>query len=230
MPITIGSNIQSIRAVRQLDRNSEALSRSFERLSSGQRINKASDDAAGLAISESLRVRSKVYSQGIRNVNDGVSLLSIAEGALGELTNIVTRQRELAEQAASGTYGTRQRVALHKEAAALTKEYNRIIQSTSFNGQQVLDGTDDNVRLQHGFGEATSTVVRVGGEIGVAAGDATFQTASTLTTNTPYEVIAADINGDGINDLVSSEGGTDLLSVFLGNGDFPCGVDRYNWG
>ncbi len=220
MPITIGSNISSLKAQRQLGLSSDKLSTTFERLSSGQRINKASDDAAGLAISDSLRARSRVYSQGLRNVNDGVSLLNVADGAVSQLSDIVTRQQELAEQAANGTYGGRQRVALSKEAFALTQEYNRIVQSTSFNGQQVLDGSDDNVRLQHGYGEAASTVVQLGRELGVAAGDGTFHAVATLVTGTtPLVVKAADLNRDNYLDLVSVDISGNQLSIFLGNGD-----------
>ena len=102
MPITIGSNIQSLGAQRQLAKASDAVTQSYERLSSGMRITKASDDAAGLAISMSLSTDSRIFTQSIRNVNDAISATSIASGATGELGNILIRIIELAEQSANG--------------------------------------------------------------------------------------------------------------------------------
>ena len=108
MAVNLGSNISSLRSQRMLSLSSEKLSSTFERLSSGQRINKASDDAAGLAIADNLRTKSRVFTQGVRNVNDGISLLNIADGAVSQLTNITTRLTELAEQAANGIFGMTQ--------------------------------------------------------------------------------------------------------------------------
>lgn len=124
----------------------------YERLSSGQRINRASDDAAGLAVATSLNAKTRVYSQAVRNVSDGVSALNIADQAVASLADIVTRQRELAEQAANGVYNTQQRQALDTEAQALAQEYNRIIQTTKFNKQKLIDGTSTGINLQAGFG------------------------------------------------------------------------------
>ena len=121
MSITIASNIASLQAQRKLSSATTRLSTVFERLASGSRINKASDDAAGLAIAESLRTDARVYAQAVRNVNDGISTLAIAEGALKQLSGIVVRQKELAEQAANGVYSTKQREALETEANALCK-------------------------------------------------------------------------------------------------------------
>jgi len=156
--VKIGSNIESLRAQGTLSRISDRLSSVFERLSSGQRINRASDDAAGLAISSGLNARSRVYNQAVRNVADGISLLSIAEGAIKQLGEITIRQQELAEQAANGIYGTAQRASLNNEARALTSEYNRIIASTQFNGQNTFSNTQSTaVAIQHGYGSAEST-------------------------------------------------------------------------
>ena len=123
--ITINSNL-ALNAQRRLGQSTQSVQQSFTRLSSGLRINKASDDAAGLAISESLNVDARVYTQGIRNLNDGISLTNIAEGAMQELTNITIRQRELATQSANGTLSLQQRQALNQEANALVDEFNRI--------------------------------------------------------------------------------------------------------
>ena len=130
MSITLGSNIASLRGQRQLTKTSDELGTVFERLSSGQRINRASDDAAGLAIADDLKAKSKIYVQGVRNLNDGLSLLSIADSALESLSGIVQRMEELAAQAANGIYGQEQRAALNEEAQALADEFFRITKTT----------------------------------------------------------------------------------------------------
>ena len=109
--ITINSNIAALNAQRRLGQSTQSLRDTFSRLSSGLRINKASDDAAGLAIAESLKVDERVFNQAIQNANDGISALSIAEGSLDALQNITTRQLELAEQAANGVNSLEQRQA-----------------------------------------------------------------------------------------------------------------------
>lgn len=128
--LTINSNIASLNAQRSFGNATKRLSDSFTRLSSGLRINRAVDDAAGLSISESLKLDTRVFNQGIRNLNDGASVLSIADGALSELSSIMVRLNELAEQSANGTLGNRQRLALDQEAQSLAREYNRIARST----------------------------------------------------------------------------------------------------
>lgn len=143
MSVTIGSDIGSLTAQRKLAQNTADLARVFERLSSGQRINRASDDAAGLAIADGLNASSRVYTQGIRNFNDGLSVLSIADGATTELANIVIRIKELASQAANGVYSHTQRSALDAEAQALAEEYARIARSTEFNGMRLFDGSTE---------------------------------------------------------------------------------------
>ena len=167
MAIGIGSNIASLKAIRQISAATDTLASTYERLSSGLRINNAGDDAASLAISENLNAKGKIYSQAIRNINDGVSLTNIAQGAIESLSGVITRQKELAEQAANGTYSAQQRVAL-------TSEYNRIIKSTSFNGVNILNGSNNYVRIQQGEGEIESTLFGLGINIGVQAGDGTF--------------------------------------------------------
>src|SRR5262249_49855449 len=127
--ISIGRNIPSLRALRQLDGTSRELSSVFERLASGQRINRASDDAAGLAIASSLNADARVFNQGVRNLNDGISYLNVAEGGINELKNILIRIRELATQSSNGVYSNTQRQALDVETQALVAEHNRIVAS-----------------------------------------------------------------------------------------------------
>ncbi|MCB0346112.1 MAG: hypothetical protein KDD66_13420, partial [Bdellovibrionales bacterium] len=140
MPLSILSNVSSLRAQRVLGNATRQTALSFERLSSGLRINRASDDAAGLAISEDLNVKSRIAATASRNISDGVSLLQIAGGALDSISNLVTRMSELAEQAANGTLGNEQRAALQQEYVALNREIARISESTEFNGIKLFEG------------------------------------------------------------------------------------------
>ena len=129
--ITLNSNIASLDAQRRLGQSTASLSKSFERLSSGLRVNKASDDAAGLSVAASLDVDARVFNQGVRNLNDGISYLNIAEGATSSLKDILIRMRELATQSSNGTLKDTQRLALDGENQALIGEYNRILQTTT---------------------------------------------------------------------------------------------------
>jgi flagellin len=150
--VKIGTNIASLNAQRRLSETSVTLAKSAERLSTGMRINHASDDPAGLFISEALRVDSRVFGQALRNVNDAISLTSIADGALAALTNITTRQSELGAQAANGVYSVSQRRAMNLEGRALTDEYNRIVQTAEFNGVALFPDTAADTRIQAGYG------------------------------------------------------------------------------
>ena len=113
--MSFGSNMESLRAQRALGNATQSLNKSFERLSSGLRINRASDDAAGLAIADNLKTITRLHAQSIRNVNDGVSALNIIDGTLNDQSNLLARLLELAEQSANGTYSSTQRTALSKE-------------------------------------------------------------------------------------------------------------------
>ena len=141
MPIRIFNNITSINAQNLLGQNNTRLSNSVERISSGLRINKAADDAAGLAISEGLRSDIRTLRQAVRNSNDGVSLINIAEGALNEQASMLIRLRELASQAATGTTGSTERATIQLEFNALRNEIDRITHTTRFNDQNLIDGS-----------------------------------------------------------------------------------------
>lgn len=171
MSVRIASNISSLAAQRRVGDATRDLSKVSERLSSGLRINKAVDDAAGLQIAKDLQSDSRVYGQAIKNVNDGLSLLNIAQSATEQLSKIVIRQAELAEQALNGVYSSKQRQVMNAEANALVREYNRIIQTTSFNGINTLSGITNTLRMQLGYGENGGISVSVGGSIGFAAGN-----------------------------------------------------------
>ncbi len=150
MPLVINTNVASLNSQRQLMNSGNALDRATERLSSGQRINSAKDDAAGLAISNRMTSQIRGLDQAVRNANDGISLIQTAEGALQETTNILQRMRELAIQSANGIYSDADRATLNAEVQQLIEELNRIATSTSFNGQKLLDGSLGKVDLQVG--------------------------------------------------------------------------------
>ncbi len=150
MALTINTNIASLNAQRNLTQSSGDLSVSMERLSSGLRINSARDDAAGLAISDRMTSQIRGLNQATRNANDGISLAQTAEGAMQESTNILQRIRELAVQSANATNSASDRQALQAEVNQLKSEMNRIANSTSFNGINVLDGTFVSQQFQVG--------------------------------------------------------------------------------
>ena len=141
MAVRIFNNIPSLNAQRILGINNGRLAQSVERISSGIRINRGSDDAAGLAISEGLRSDIRALRQAIRNANDGVSLINVTEGALNEQSGILIRLRELSSQAATGTVGSTERATIQLEFTALRNELDRIAQTTEFNGQKLVDGS-----------------------------------------------------------------------------------------
>ncbi len=141
MAISIITNVASLSAQRNLGRAQEMQQSSVGRLSSGLRINKAADDAAGLGISESLRADIRSISQAKRNASDGISLTQVAEGAMNEVQGIVSRMRELAVQSANGTLGTTERGYIQTEFSSLRSEINRISSVTEFNGTKLIDGT-----------------------------------------------------------------------------------------
>ncbi len=150
MPLIINTNVASLNSQRQLLNSGNALDKATERLSSGQRINSAKDDAAGLAISNRMTSQIRGLDQAIRNANDGVSLVQTAEGALQEVTNMLQRIRELSIQSANGIYNDADRKTLDAEVQQLKKEMDRISETTSFNGQKLLDGTMKGTFLQVG--------------------------------------------------------------------------------
>lgn len=205
MSLVINTNVASLNSQRQLMNSGTALDQTTERLSSGKRINSAKDDAAGLAISNRMTSQVRGLDQAIRNANDGVSLVQTAEGALQEVTNILQRMRELSIQSANGIYSDADRKTLNAETQQLKLELDRISSSTSFNGQNLLDGTLGNTKLQIGS-EANQIIdvsvpsfntASLGGSSGDIVGEATtggLATLQTLTTGT--ELI---INGTAIS-------------------------------
>lgn len=141
MALSVLTNVASLNAQRNLNATQTSLSASIGRLSSGMRINKAGDDAAGLGISENLKANIRSLSQAQRNANDGISMSQVAEGSMAEMQGIVSRMRELAVQSANSTLGSTERGYIQTEFTQLSAEINRIGAVTEFSGQKLLDGT-----------------------------------------------------------------------------------------
>ncbi|MEQ1631859.1 MAG: flagellin [Planctomycetota bacterium] len=157
MGLRVNTNVTSINAQRNLASVTERLGGNFRRLSTGLRISTAADDAAGLAISERLRSQVRSLEQAKRNANDGISFVQTAEGALNEVSSILTRLRELAVQSANGSVSGQDRDTLDEEFQSLVDEVDRIGKSTEFNGIKLLDGSNSTINFQVGFGTVAGT-------------------------------------------------------------------------
>jgi flagellin len=151
MGLRIATNTQSLAAQRNLGINSSAQKNSLEKLASGSRINRAADDAAGLAISEKMRASIRSVRQDIRNANDGISMIQTAEGGMNEVGNILIRFRELSTQAASDTLGDSERSFVDKEVQQMKQEVDRIAKVTEFNGHKLLSGEGGLLEVQVGL-------------------------------------------------------------------------------
>jgi len=162
MALIVNNNIASITAQRNLGVSSSQLQGSVARLSSGLRITRAADDAAGLGISETLRAQIRSINQAVRNANDGISLLAIADGGAEGIGNLLGRLRELAEQSASGILGSNERSFLDQEFLALRSEIDRISSVTEFNGVKLLSGTvNDSLSIQIGFRSSANDTLSI---------------------------------------------------------------------
>jgi flagellin len=150
MGLRINTNISSLAAMRALANTKQGLDSTLEHLASGSRINRAGDDAAGLAISENLRATIRGFRQAKRNAQDGISMIQVSEGGLNEVSNMIIRLRELAIQAASDTVGNKERSFTDREFQALKSEIDRIAQSTTFNGNPLLNGKAGIFEIQIG--------------------------------------------------------------------------------
>lgn len=162
MPLPVNSNIASLNAQRNLQRSTAQLNKSLERLSSGLRINRAGDDAAGLSISEGLRSQIRGINQAVRNSNDGLSLIGTAESAIGAYTDTLQRIRELAVQSANDTNSPANRRALEEERSQLLEEMERISSTIEFNGTKLLNGTFTGKQLQVGANVGDTILITTG--------------------------------------------------------------------
>jgi flagellin len=180
----------------------------MERLSSGFRVNSAQDDAAGLGISERLRNQVRGLAQASRNANDGLSVVQTAEGVMSEISDIVIRMRELAVQSSSDSVTTTERGYINTEFGELKSEINRLVKSTKFNGQMLLDGTFTSKDFQVGFdkGDATDSIIQVSVSKVNASGLALTGTVADTKTNAQTAMSALDTALDSLNSARASLG------------------------
>ena len=201
MPLVVNTNVASINAQRNLDTSTNQLAGSVARLSSGLRITKASDDAAGLGISETLRAQIRSINQAARNANDGISLLQVADGGAANIGNLLARLRELAAQSASGILGSTERSFLDQEFVALRSEIDRISAVTEFNNVKLLSGSgNDSLSIQIGFRSSANDT------LSLSLNDLTTSALSLSSTNvsTASSALAALSNIDSAISAVAS--------------------------
>ncbi|WP_294636674.1 flagellin domain-containing protein [uncultured Aquabacterium sp.] len=161
MPQTINTNLNSLNAQRNLNGSQMSLSVSMQRLSSGLRVNSAKDDAAGLAIAERMNSQIKGMNVAVRNANDGISMAQTAEGALGKVSDALQRMRELAVQARNASNGSSDRDSLDKEFQELSKEINRVLGATTFNGKAILAGGAGQLDFQVGANTTSDDLISI---------------------------------------------------------------------
>ncbi|KZN55004.1 flagellin [Pseudoalteromonas luteoviolacea] len=221
MALYVNTNVSSLNAQRQLNNSASSLDTSFQRLSSGFRINSAKDDAAGLQVSNRLTGQINGLNQGIRNANDGISLAQTAEGALDETTQMFQRMRTLAQQASNGSNTDEDRLAIQEEIRSLSSEVNRVAADTTFGGQNLLDGTYDanfqvgadavqtiSFSMQNVGGTANSIAAEGGFTMSGIAGVASAVTGASLsaTTGTISVTVGASADNTAFSDVFSASG------------------------
>ncbi len=214
MPVRIFNNIPSLNAQRLLGINNDRLAVSVERISSGLRINRAADDAAGLAISEALRSDIRALRQAVRNANDGISLINVTEGALNEQSSILIRLRELSSQASTGTVGSTERQTIQLEFDALRLEIDRIANTTAFNGQKLVDGSlastassGSQILIQVGLDSGVDSRINLNTQINLTAVNASSLLIAELSLTTAAGALTAlDVINSAISSITQSRG------------------------
>ena len=208
MAVRIFNNIPSLTAQRILGVNNNRLALSVERISSGIRINRAADDAAGLAISVGLRSDIRALRQAVRNASDGISLMNVTEGALNEQSGILIRLRELASQAATGTVGSTERATIQLEFTALRAELDRITATTEFNGTKLINGnlassvsTTSHTLIQIGIDSSADSRIDLNTQVNLSSIDSTQLEIHNLSVTSSSEALTAL---DKINDAIAS--------------------------
>lgn len=233
--LTLGKDIQSLRVQRSLNDATHTLSKNFERLSTGLRINSASDDAAGIAIADSLRTNARLYTGAVRNVNDGISALNIIDGTLTSQSNILTRLIELSEQSANGTFSEDQRRSLNTEYRALVAEFGRLGDSTKFNNINLLLGghgssNPSQLLLQAGVtGSSASSIQITTADTGTLSGTINPEdfAPSTISSGMTLEQLMTAASGMGmLHTLTDSSGISRDVYIFItgSTGMVPPGI------
>jgi len=214
MAVRIFNNIPSITAQRILGVNNNRLALSVERISSGIRINRAADDAAGLAISEGFRSDIRALRQAVRNASDGISLMNVTEGALNEQSGILIRLRELASQAATGTVGSTERQTIQLEFTALRAELDRISATTEFNGQKLINGnlassvsSTSHTLIQIGIDSTANSRIDLNTQLDLTSIDSTQLEIHNLSVTASAEALTSlDKINDAIGSITGSRG------------------------
>jgi flagellin len=194
MGLRVNTNVSSLTAQRNLAAVTGRLQGNFARLSSGLRIATAADDAAGLGVSERMRSQIRSYAVAGRNAQDGISLAQTAEGAMGEISNNLSRMRELAVQAANGTLTTTDRATLDTEFQALITEIGRVATDTTFNGVALLDGTTSSLDIQVGIDSGDTISVGLSSSTTTALGIGGLAVTSTTLASSALATIDTAIN------------------------------------
>ena len=236
----INTNVAALNSYNQLKQTNQEMDSSLEKLSSGQRINKAADDAAGLAISEKMKSQTKGLAQAQRNAQDGISMIQTAEGALKETHSILQRMRELSVQSANDSNTGADREEIQKEMTQLGDEIKRIADTTEFNTKNLLDGSqEDRTQVRSASGDATGTITFNGGEetefngtytvVSHSADTTTEFTAGTQVLNENDEVVANDTSGaatfDGI-DFNATTGANGTVDITAGQDSGDTGANN----
>ena len=207
MALSINTNTASLNAQRNLNTSQSSLKTSMQRLSSGLRVNSAKDDAAGLGIAEKMTAESRGMTVAERNANDGISLAQTAEGGLAVMATHLQRMRELATQAASGQYDSNNLSSLDQEFQALQSEMERIALATTFNGKQLLTGTDTTFTFQIGAGTAAENQISVA----TVASDFSALVTNLAVTDTGGATAAMDAIDTALNTVSDARAGLGAL-------------------
>jgi flagellin len=196
----INTNVKSLIAANALKVNNRAMSDAMERLSTGSRINSAADDAAGLAVTQSMTAQIRGLNMAVKNANDGISLAQTAEGSMIEISNMLQRMRELAVQSANGTLDSTQRGYLNTEFKALSSQIDNVISKTTWNGLQVLN--------QGGTGDSTFTI-----QTGSNSGDTTVITVQTLSATASGSVVVSGLYSDATTAGITTAGRANITEA-----------------
>ena len=212
MALRIFNNLVSYSAQRLLGENNNKLSQVFSRISSGQRILKSADDSAGLMTSEALRSDARTLRQGVRNLNEGISLLNVVDGAISEQASILIRMRELAQQSATGTIGATERQSTNLEFDAMRTEFNRISKTTEFNGIKLLDGTlassaSNHMSIQFGLDSKDDSNININTAVNVTSLTSLSLNLSALSIATQDAAVIANTEIEvTLNSLIKIRG------------------------
>ena len=229
----INTNVAATITANALTKNERAMSQAMERLSTGQRINSAGDDAAGLAISSRMTTYKNGLDMAVRNANDAISMIQTADGALVEVTNMLQRMRELVIQAASGTMGTTDVAALNTEYGLLEDQIQEIAKNTEWNGTKLLDGTiGTNTSVSFHIGAGASQTVSV--NFYDLNTDFNATNSNTVSTNTYGLLVGLDTagigSGSGANDLAGTSVNSTSVLTYIDNGITNINTQRATYG